>query len=92
MNQLKKYIENKFKSSKDRKRNFNNIRALFDLTQEQEYTIDDITWNDLEMNKIYEEVDRTYSTLGEYVLYGILRNPLMDEEDIKERDKIIKEH
>lgn len=89
MNQIKEYIKKEFKSSKDRKRNFKNIRALFDLTQKQEYTIDDITWSDLEMDRIYEEVDRTYSTLGECVLYNILRNPLMDEENIRKRDKLV---
>ena len=91
MKGIKDYIKKDFKSPKDRERNFSKIKALFDLTEEKEYTIDNITWNDLEMNKIYEEVDRTYSTAGELVLYNLLRNPLMEKEELKNRNKLIED-
>lgn len=91
MNGIREYIKKDFESPKDRERNFSKIRALFDLTEEKEYTIDNITWNDLEMNKIYEEVDRTYSTVGELVLYNLLRNPLMEEEKLKTRSDLIED-
>lgn len=91
MNGIKEYIKKDFESPKDRKRNFSKIKALFDLTEEKEYTIDNITWNDLEMNKVYEEIDRTYSTVGELVLYTILRNPLIEEDELKKRNKLIED-
>lgn len=79
MMKLKKYIRNDFKYPQDKNRDFNTIRKLFDLTVQQEYTIDDTTWNDLEMNELFSEIDRTYSSAGQSVLYSILRNSLMDK-------------
>lgn len=37
--------------------------------------IDDITWNDLEMDALYARIDRTCSAAGEEVLYFLLRTP-----------------
>jgi hypothetical protein len=70
-------------------RKFEYIRKFFDMSKKGEYTIDDQTWNDLDMDKLYARLDRNYSSLGESVLYSMLRNPLMDEKELKERDKVI---
>lgn len=51
--------------------------------------IDDITWNDLDMNGLYQRMNNTQSTAGEEVLYNILRTPLYDEAKLQERDRII---
>ena len=70
-------------------RNFNQIRTLFDLSEKNEFTLDDQTWDDLIMDEVFYELDRTYSTEGEAALYKMLRNPIMDEEKLKERGKLI---
>lgn len=70
-------------------RKFENIRKFFDISKKGEYTLDDQTWDDLHMDKIYAKLDRNYSSLGESVLYHMLRNPLMNEDKLKDRDKII---
>ena len=58
--------------------------------EEQEkvpFRIDDITWNDLEMNKLYTSIDHTYSSCGEEYLYKILRRPSFSAEEIKGRQE-----
>jgi len=85
----KDYILKSFLDIKDKKRNFNAIRTLFDLSYKGKYTIDDLTWDDLLMDDIFSKIDRTYSSAGEASLYSLLRNPLMDEAKLKKRSKII---
>ncbi|WP_224038121.1 MutS-related protein [Clostridium gelidum] len=88
-NMIKDYIKRELKVIKDRKRYFDNIRVLFDLSKKNKYTIDNQTWDDLIMNDIFTEIDRTYSSAGEAVLYTILRNPMMDEDKINKRGNLI---
>lgn len=46
------------------------------------WQIDDITWNDLEMDRLYRKMDSTCSGAGEEYLYWLLRTPsLQDAED-----------
>ncbi len=51
--------------------------------------IDDITWNDLDMNEVFFSIDSTLSQTGEEVLYDMLRRPVKDVEEIKKRNRII---
>ena len=53
------------------------------MSKKEEYTVDDETWNDMDMDRVYKKLDRGYSTLGESALYYMLRNPLRDEEKLK---------
>jgi len=74
----------------DKTRNFEKIRKFFDMSPKTDYTLDNQTWDDLDMNKVYAKLDRTYSSSGEAALYSMLRNPLMEEEKVKERGSLIK--
>jgi len=89
INASKSFIKRDLNATKDKKRNFKQIKTLFDLSEKNEFTVDDQTWDDLTMDEVFYEVDRTYSTEGEAALYKILRNPIMDEEKLKERGKLI---
>lgn len=51
--------------------------------------IDDITWNDLNMDDIFKKINNTQSSAGAEVLYDILRNPLYENEKLNKRDKLI---
>lgn len=73
----------------DEVKNYEIVRKFFDMSEKGEYTLDSQTWDDLNMNKVYEKLNRTYSSPGEEVLYSMLRNPLIDEGELKKRDKII---
>ncbi|GAA0724881.1 DNA mismatch repair protein MutS [Clostridium malenominatum] len=82
-------IRKEYKGDIEKSRKFEHIKRFFSMMEKEEYTIDDDTWNDMDMNRVYEKLDRTYSTLGECVLYFMLRNPLKDEEKLKNRDILI---
>lgn len=82
-------IRKQYNEEIEKKRKFKNIKKFFDISKKEEYTIDDDTWSDMDMDRVYEKLDRTYSTPGESVLYYMLRNPLKDEERLKKRDKLI---
>lgn len=51
--------------------------------------VDDITWNDLDMDELYMMLNHTESSMGEEVLYRMLRKPVFDKEEIKRRNSII---
>ena len=86
---LKESIRADFSKNKDQNLDFDKVRVLYDISKKSGYEIDDQTWNDLNMNDIYGEIDRTYSTPGEQVLYSILRNPLMSREKLDKRSELI---
>jgi len=73
----------------DKKRNYKMISKFFRMNKKEEYTLDDQTWNDLDMDSVYGKLDRTYSTPGEELLYNMLRNPLMEENELIRRNKVI---
>jgi DNA mismatch repair ATPase MutS len=71
-----------------KKRDFTNIRLLFDKVASKNRsndTIDEQTWKDLNMDEIYTRVDRAYTDPGEAVLYRILREPLFSRGAVEER-------
>lgn len=73
-----------------RKRNFHNIRNVFDYIRcENDFYLDDQTWSDLTMDEVFSLVDRTLTSPGEEVLYKILKTPMFDEMILKNRNKII---
>ena len=82
-------VRREYKEDVEKNRNFANIKKFFDMSKKEEYTVDDETWNDMDMDRVYKKLDRGYSTLGESALYYMLRNPLRDEEKLKNRDKLV---
>lgn len=64
------------------------VSSYFENKKFKKY-IDDITWNDLNMDDIYKQINNTQSSVGRDVLYTILRCPLYNKEDLLKRDKII---
>ena len=64
-------------------------KRQFYLHNKSEYSFDDITFNDLNLDDIFLKFDRTSSSLGEEVLYSMLRSPLLRSEDVLERIKQI---
>lgn len=64
---------------------FNNIKSH----KKNSFFIDDITWNDLSMDKIFEKINSTESSVGEQYLYSILREIVHDENTLKNRNSLI---
>lgn len=74
-----------------RKYKFPQIRKLFDNNTKEGFFIDEITWNDLNMDEVLVHIDRTYSMPGQQYLYNLLRIPLFVKEEILNRTKTYKD-
>ncbi|MDE7285304.1 MAG: hypothetical protein K2N55_00465 [Lachnospiraceae bacterium] len=68
---------------------FENISHYY-LKHADGFGIDDITWNDLNMDEIFKKMNYTYSAAGEEYLYYLLRSPCMEEEELLHREEIIR--
>ncbi len=51
--------------------------------------IDDITWNDLDMDKIYNKINACQTSVGSEYLYSLLREPLFDNDMLEIREKLM---
>lgn len=68
---------------------FANISHYFQCHQSG-FSIDDITWNDLNMDEVFRKINYTWSAAGEEYLYYVLRMPCMDEEELSHREEMIR--
>lgn len=68
------------------------IRAYYDFRREKkkdEFLIDEITWNDLDMDRVFRRINAGLSTSGEQYLYYELRSPAVDGTVYNNRKKLI---
>lgn len=65
---------------------YNNLKK----TENNTFFIDDITWNDLDMDKVFMRINNTQSSVGEEYLYSMLRRPSFNEKVLGERERLIK--
>lgn len=68
---------------------YNSIRKYFDKHKDG-FFIDDITWNDLDMDAVFMQMNHTYSSAGEEYLYYTLRTPFMEEAPLKSREEKVR--
>ena len=59
------------------------------MMKKKDWILDDLTWNDLDMNRVFRKVNRTFSSPGQQCLYNMLRILQFDEDELKRRDRII---
>jgi len=55
----------------------------------ESYRIDSITWNDLDMDTIFCQMNHTHSSIGEEYLYYLLHTPAVEEKTLLERERLI---
>lgn len=55
----------------------------------KELQIDDITWNDLDMDDIFKRMNYCLSSTGEEYLYYKLRTPELEEDKLKHLDDVV---
>ena len=68
----------------------NHIRSYYDRARDEDPNlIDDITWNDLDMDSVFQKINLGLSSCGESYLYYTLRNPALHEDDFKCRKSLI---
>ncbi len=69
--------------------NIENLKENYKyFDKSNEYEIDDITWNDMEMDGVFIKLNYTKSFMGEAYLYNMLRNPTDKIASLKERERI----
>lgn len=52
--------------------------------------IDDITWNDLHMDELYQQINTSLSAAGDEYLYYRLRTPVSDEAQMEKAEALIR--
>src|SRR5699024_7469806 len=57
--------------------------------EETDFIIDDITWQDLNMDTVFNKIDHTMSLPGRQYLYYILRRPYFQEDILWKRKNTI---
>lgn len=55
----------------------------------KEHGIDAITWNDLNLPELYQQMNHTRTSAGEMILYEMLRTPLFQQEELLRRERLI---
>ncbi|MDU3803291.1 hypothetical protein [Paraclostridium bifermentans] len=65
-----------------------NVSSYF-RNKNEKNIIDDITWNDLNMDDVFKKINNTQSTAGQEVLYDMLRAPVYSQAVLTKRDKVI---
>ena len=68
---------------------FDSLKEFYRSIQEDRYDVDDITWNDLDMDDIYMLMNNTQSSIGEEYLYALLRKPCLSKTELEERNRLI---
>lgn len=66
------------------------ISRYFRVHKTEQFQIDDITWNDLNMDKVFQQMNYTYSAMGEEYLYYLLRTPIQDLEQVERMEKQVR--
>lgn len=68
---------------------FDSIQFYYNTIRDQKMDVDDITWNDIDMDDIFMLLNNTCSSIGEEYLYSILRKLKFNNEDLQERSRLI---
>lgn len=63
------------------------IKKRFLYLHDDEEIIDDITWNDLDMDRVFAQMNRTQSAIGAEALYNMLRRPKQKVSEFKDFER-----
>ncbi|MDD6202967.1 MAG: hypothetical protein PUB13_08530 [Lachnospiraceae bacterium] len=65
---------------------FEHIDGYF-KNHQTDFSLDEITWNDLNMDDLFKQINYAKSSAGEEYLYYLLRNPSTNEKDWEDFEK-----
>ncbi len=70
---------------------FESIGSYYENIKDKEgsFFIDDITWNDLDMNRVFSRVNNTQTDIGEEYLYRTLRELIYKKDVLQNRNVLI---
>lgn len=85
---LKKDITESWGNKKEREITEEDLKRIshFARNNKTETYIDELTWNDLDMDLVYENMAYTRSSAGDEYLYYMLRNPVTDKFVLDKRE------
>lgn len=86
-----RFIENHWgKEDEQQDINFQDLEEFFvRMMKKNDWILDDLTWNDLEMNRTFMKMNRTFSMPGQQCLYNMLRILQFEEDELKRRNRMI---
>lgn len=87
-----KKLEEEWGKFSEREYSYEEYECISHYYQSKEYEnyIDDITWNDLDLDSVFKAMNNTQSSLGAEVLYEMLRVPALKEDVLQERERVIR--
>lgn len=65
------------------------LKAFYHSVKDDRLDVDEITWNDLDMDELFILINNTQSSIGEEYLYALLRKPCFSKEELKERNRLM---
>lgn len=68
---------------------FESLQFYYKKKSDEAKDVDDITWNDVDMDSIYMLLNNTNCAMGEEYLYYLLRKLQFDDKNLKERNQLI---
>lgn len=70
---------------------FTSISCYFENNRQEneKVLVDDITWNDLDMNRVFSRINNTQTDIGEEYLYNMMRELIFDQKVLSDRDLLI---
>lgn len=88
---LEKYLQRTWGNPAERDYGQDQMEAItsYFVENQGKWDIDDITWNDLNMDQVYPVLNHTRTSIGEEYLYGLLRKPIADLDELEERERLI---
>ena len=69
---------------------YENISHYAKLVKDKGFYVDDITWNDLELDRLFQAMDITSSSIGREHLYKTLRMPESHAQEIRNKDSAVR--
>ena len=87
---MRNRIRSQFGAIPNREFDKEDVKRLMD-SEKTTYDIDDITWNDLDMDKVYARINNCNSFVGEQILYRRLHSVKYDSQEVEDRENLIKE-
>lgn len=87
---IKENIINSFGKERGKTKSEDEMKTIayyFNKTK-RDKDIDEITWNDLDMNKIFNDMNTTLTDAGEEYLYALLHKVQYKEDLLLERDRV----
>lgn len=91
--QLKNQLQDQWGKLPDREYSSEKMEYLisyYNSIKDEHYDVDDITWNDLDMDEIYAIMNNTQCSIGEEYLYALLHKPCINSEELAERNRLMK--